>query len=183
MADSTPTEITNRCDLCGDPICKRCPACTFYFCELHASETDDTFCQDCVTEDSSFVKVEPLVNRNGGTEQGSHIVPVGEHWFSSMRTVSVLTDTELGEWIDRYRHKVKEEERKLQYNRIMLSSMELENHERGRNKIKVASRIIVSGKPLISRRAEDLSPLAKKFKGLGITKEMVASIIKARGGK
>ena len=138
------TVIVN-CHFCGTGEIKptrECMICHRNFCKTHVSSNDLDLCHECAAEPNrdptpvfkeSTVTIGPLVDDEGVTHTGKHIVPVGDT-FVAARYIDSLDDAALEVMLMEYKAKVQEAEKMLYSHTIVAGTVEMAISERKRKK-------------------------------------------------
>lgn len=122
------SKTSNRVELCSfnctDEAFATCLICKRSFCKHHASKNDLSLCFDCAADPTDAVvvetKIEPLVDDEGVTHTGRHIIPVNNTYIVT-EYIDRLTDDELKAQVLAYQQKIKEAEQLL-YSRVIVES-------------------------------------------------------------
>jgi len=129
-SNGTASDELSACANCGGPILGICKTCKLPFCENHKSEIDPHYCSMCVNDVTTEVAVEPIVDEEGVTHRGQHILLKGDAFRSTAKDIVEMTDEELDSWIVEYQHLVKQTESRLTHQRICLTTAQFEREER-----------------------------------------------------
>lgn len=118
----------------------KCPTCMWSFCLLCASSLDPAYCHLCLNESSAELVESPLVDTEGVTHEGRLLTPTDHSTFFSPRidingvtlakTISSMSDLELEEYIEQYKHLVHQAEKTLDFRRVVLGTSQLELTQR-----------------------------------------------------
>ncbi len=147
---------------------------------------DNEYCATCLPLESAGTKNEPLVDEEGVTHKGRHIIVTGEIYQTQARAISDRTDEELEIWISHYQELVRDAERTLEYRRIMKGILLIEQADRQSTASRIIARIRIpaakkhGGVTLRSTTAPQ--KLAAALRAAGVTKEMLEGIIAAKMG-
>lgn len=175
------SECIDRCAKCGKP-----------FCLDHASELDPAhYCEPCLNQDNISFQEKPLIDTEGVKHKGRVLVPLGEMWRSSARTIADLSDAELDQWLSEYSSLVNDAEKTLEYRKGMLHTAQFEKEERSykrhRTAIKVGGKLteFPAGKPTEVKKLRKTAAQSAmdKLKALGLTPEMIAAAAAALKSK
>lgn len=174
------------CAVCRAAPASPCIKCGQDFCPEHLSMLDNEYCNNCLPLESAGTKDEPLVDEEGVTHKGRHIIVTGEIYQTQARAISDRTDEELEIWISHYQELVRDAEKTLEYRRIMKGILLIERADRQGTASKILARIRIpaakkhGGVTLRSTTAPQ--KLANALKAAGVTKEMLEGIIAAKMG-
>lgn len=175
------------CIHCDSAAISTCSKCGFNFCSEHLSILDNEFCKSCLTVESAETRDEPLVDEEGITHKGRHIIVTGEIYQTQARAISDRTDEELEIWISHYQELVRDAEKTLEYRRIMKGILLIEQADRQGTASKIPARIRIpaaakkhGGVTLRSTTAPQ--KLAAALKAAGVTKEMLEGMIAVKMG-
>ena len=175
------------CQECEKTSTFTCIKCGASFCPDHLSPLDEEYCINCLTMKSAETRDEPLVDEEGVTHKGRHIIVTGEIYQTQARAISDRTDEELEIWITHYQELVRDAEKTLEYRRIMKGILLIERADRQSTASKILARIRIpagarkhGGVTLRSTTAPQ--KLAAALKAAGVTKEMLEGIIAAKMG-
>lgn len=174
------------CIVCGAAPASHCIKCGKDFCPEHLSMLDNEYCGVCLPLTSAETRDEPLVDEEGVTHKGRHIIVTGEIYQTQARAISDRTDEELEVWISHYQELVKDAEKTLEYRRIMKGILLIEKADRQSTASKIIARIRIpigkkyGGVTLKSTTAPQR--LASALKAAGVSKEMLQAIIDAKLG-
>ena len=174
------------CVVCRAEPALQCIKCNQDFCPDHLSMLDSEYCNNCLPLESAETVEEPLVDEEGVTHKGRHIIVTGEIYQTQARAISDRTDEELEIWITHYQELVKDAEKTLEYRRIMKGILLIEKADRQGTASRILARIRIpaakkhGGVTLRSTTASQ--KLANALKAAGVTKEMLQAIIDSKLG-
>jgi hypothetical protein len=177
---------TLHCHLCQVECLSLCQACHKPFCDKHVSSLDNSFCIACVDFQNTRIESKPLVDDEGVTHKGRHLILTGETWMRNRDVIAKMTDVELEAKLTSLKTAVHEAEMILDFRRIALSQVESEKGDRYSRKLS-RRRLIgamdsvhksatkVAGTP--SEKVEVAKDALKALKNLGLNKDAVANIL------
>jgi len=140
---------------------KACVRCGHAYCVDHASPVDlQNQCLRCLPLESIEIKTEPLVDEEGVTKRGRRLIPVGPNYRTLPRAISLMTDSELEDFIKTTGELVHATEKIQEYRRIGLSTARLEKADREDAKLREA-RAFQAALP----RSQKISITGQKGKG------------------
>jgi hypothetical protein len=169
-----------------------CIQCHRIFCPHYASEIDTNFCRVCLTGEAAAVHAQPLKDHEGISHDGKWFLPHGSIYKTLPKAISEMGDPELEEYLRYMKEQVKNAETTLQYRRIAESTAQMEKthreilRDRRLRGIKLPTSantgIKVDGAKAPRSAEEKLADVAKTIKAMGITKEMLEALLKAKKG-
>jgi hypothetical protein len=181
---STPIE----CAKCHSLCFKVCPTCKGGFCDEHTSPVDDAVCSLCLPDSVVVIEEKPLIDDEGVSHEGKLIVPSGEGFKTLPHQIVELSDYQLKARIQYYKEKIRQLEKSLEYHRISLSTMELE--DAGREvirdkklrgvKVAVGGGVKIGGSTNGKAKPLDAKGLADLLKAKGISADVLRGILAAK---
>lgn len=188
--------------ICGQPISETescqvvtgqtCYVCHDYFCKSHASKHDPWMCSKCASDIEPIdyvgpksVEIKPLVDDEGVTHSGKHIVPV----FADGKTVThiassyvdSLSDTELESFLTELQEEVRKAER-IMYSKIFAKStveIALSERKKARKRHDRAQRL----ENLQSKKTVSVPKQATTTEVKDVLKEQMSAMLKTPEGK
>lgn len=180
--------------LCSVPNCNDngpwiCKSCFKHFCSLHRSLLDADVCTVCVSISNTSVTVKSLIDEDGVTHKGKHLILTGESWMRSRDVIEKMSDIELEVKLVALKTAVHEAEMVLDYRRILHS--QAVNEKEGRSHRKMKRRMLLEavdtahkiGQSVANRVGGD-SPkveIAKdaiaSLKKMGLNKDAIANVL------
>ena len=186
MASTALLESPVECAKCHSLCFKVCPTCKGGFCEDHTSPIDDTVCSLCLPDSVVVIEEKPLVDDDGVSHEGKLIVPHGEGFKTLPHQIVELSDYQLKARIQYYKEKIRQLEKSLEYHRIALSTMELEDagREEIRKKKLRGVKVAIGGGVKIGNGGKakplDAKGLADILKAKGISADVLRGILAAK---
>lgn len=136
-AGQAPLRGIYPCSFCTKLTARSCLICHRTFCLGHQSRRDKWMCSDCssdalpLDELAIDVEIRPLIDDDGVTHKGKHIVPVaGTH--ISLHYIDTLSDKELEEFLTELKEEIRRTERMLYSKLLAQTTVETSLVERGK---------------------------------------------------
>ncbi len=176
----------NNCHICNAEDGLICISCHKPFCPQHVSSLDNSYCTVCVDFSNTKISSTPLVDEDGVTHQGRHIILTGETWMRNRDIIAKMTDVELEVKLLGLKQAVREAEMVLDFRRIALTQVESEKGDRYSRKL--GRRRLIGAMDSVHRNAtkinggtspkvEAAKDVLKALKGMNLSKEAIANIL------
>lgn len=176
---------SSHCHICNsDDSILVCNSCKKPFCFTHRSSLDNAYCSACIDFQNTRIESRPLVDDEGVSHKGRHLILTGETWMRNRDIIAQMTDIELEAKLTALKQAVKEAEMVLDFRRIALNQVQNEKDDRysrkvGRRKLIGALDSVHKNKIPGSAEAkiEVAKDALKALKSLGLNKDAVANIL------
>jgi hypothetical protein len=174
------------CRVCSVNCISVCKFCNESFCELHSSSLDRSSCAVCVDFSNTKIESKPLIDDEGVTHKGRHLILTGETWMRNRDIISKMTDVELEAKLIALKTAVHEAEMILDFRRIASTQVESEIGDRysrklGRRRLIGAMDSVHKSATKIPGSAEARVEVAKdalkSLKNLGLNKDAIANVL------
>jgi hypothetical protein len=188
--DQPRCHICNRLEEFGE-LHGSCASCHKAFCTEHQSDFDRSICKECISIANTIITAKPLIDDEGVSHKGRHLILSGEAWMRSRDVIANMTDHELEAKLQSLKEAVHEAEMVLDYRRIIYSQTENEKSSRLSRKLsrlrlisgvgaahKIANAVNGS-KPILTKgEAHDTTrQVLSSLKGMGLNKDQIANLL------
>lgn len=189
------THLQKQLEKCTEPGCeeqtfRKCILCKRPCCPEHLSKEDADYCTSCYSDDSTRIDISPLIDSEGVSKVGRHLIPVGNYYLTFPSLVSRMSREKLEQCVGELAQEVALAQQHLDKARTRLTIAKSEQLERIDNEPKkLRGFTVVSPTGEKTRVATAATPQARQnnllsqFQKLGVTPEQLLQILQAQLAK